>query len=128
MISRHTQFSTRLAALAVDNDPDVFLHADIRVDGPYGELAVAHWRTDYAHLVLCGGGSGVTPMMSMLGELLHMRANKQMAHVQVTRVHCVMLCPVSCVQCAVCCVLCAVCYVLCAVCCAAVCLHGDITP
>ncbi len=88
----------------MDNDPDVFLHADIRVDGPYGELAVAHWRTDYAHLVLCGGGSGVTPMMSMLGELLHMRANKQLAHVQVMGA--VLLCAVCCV---LCCVLCADC-------------------
>jgi hypothetical protein len=33
-------------------------------------------------MILCGGGSGVTPMMSMVGELLHMKFNGQLNHVQ----------------------------------------------
>jgi predicted ferric reductase len=68
--------------LALNSDPAFALSTKVSVDGPYGELSLSNWRTDYQHMILCGGGSGVTPMMSMVGELLYMKANGQLGHVQ----------------------------------------------
>ena len=76
------QFSTRLASLALNCDPAEAIQTKVSVDGPYGELSLSNWRTDYQHMILCGGGSGVTPMMSMIGELMYMKANGQLGHVQ----------------------------------------------
>jgi hypothetical protein len=71
-----------LASLASDVEQNAALNTAIAVDGPYGEVAMSHWQTDYAHLIFCGGGSGVSPLMPMLCELLNLHAQRRLMHVQ----------------------------------------------
>ena len=40
------------------------------------------WRDNYSHLLFCGGGSGVAPLMAMVSELLRLHAERRLPHVQ----------------------------------------------
>jgi len=51
-----------------------------RVDGPYGKLAVPVHR--YECVVLCAGGVGVTPLMSILGDLHNKYAKNQLPNLK----------------------------------------------
>jgi hypothetical protein len=75
-------FSALLAHWANDTDLHATLTTPIRVDGPYGALAMRDWRDNYSHLLFCGGGSGVAPLMAMVSELLRLHAERRLPHVQ----------------------------------------------
>jgi predicted ferric reductase len=81
-VRSENSFSALLARWANDTDLHAALTTPIRVDGPYGALAMRDWRDHYAHLLLCGGGSGVAPLMAMVAELLRLHAERRLPHVQ----------------------------------------------
>eukprot|EP01137_Pigoraptor_chileana_P029670 Opistho-2@1263 len=56
---------------------------DVNIDGPYGSLSL--WVYDYDAIVVFGGGSGVTPMYSVLRDL-HERARRGESIGKITKV------------------------------------------
>ncbi|CAN0824994.1 Ferric reduction oxidase 2 [Linum grandiflorum] len=55
---------------------------DVSVEGPYGPLSTHFLR--HETLVLVSGGSGITPFISILRELMHVSSNLQLKTPQVT--------------------------------------------
>jgi respiratory burst oxidase len=53
----------------------------VKVDGPYGALSIPIYQ-GYSHILLCSGGVGVTPMMSILMELNQLAASGNVPDVQ----------------------------------------------
>jgi len=81
----NNQWTSKLAAIAQDlNDGK----RSIYVDGPYGSLSIA--MEDYSHVILCCGGVGATPMMSLLGELFVRFSQGGLRHIE--NVHLVWAC------------------------------------
>jgi ferredoxin-NADP reductase len=54
----------------------------VKLEGPYGQVALANWQTTYTRLVFVCGGIGATPIMSFLADLLHRRQTRQANHLQ----------------------------------------------
>lgn len=46
----------------------VFSRSDSQLEGPYGSLSIPVF--EHPHVVLCAGGVGATPLMSVLGSLV----------------------------------------------------------
>jgi len=57
-------FTGQLANLVQQNENNF----NIKVDGPYGALSIPIYQS-YSTIILCAGGIGITPMMSILMEL-----------------------------------------------------------
>jgi NAD(P)H-flavin reductase len=58
------------------------LQAECSLDGPYGRISLPHWHFEYAHIFLCAGGVGVTPMTAILSDLMHRHRSGQLKHVK----------------------------------------------
>ena len=56
----------------------------VNIDGPYG-LSVTHELHKYTHVLLIGGGIGVTPLHSSLRHLLLMKMCASECHVEAGR-------------------------------------------
>jgi ferredoxin-NADP reductase len=82
-------FSARVANWAQAEVPQVMmstlpriLQSECSLDGPYGRISLPHWHFEYTHIFLCAGGVGVTPMTSILSDLVYRHHNGQLKHVQ----------------------------------------------
>ncbi|XP_047179761.1 ferric reduction oxidase 2-like [Vigna umbellata] len=52
--------------------PSAIDHLSVSVEGPYGPASTNYLRYDYDTLVMVSGGSGITPFISIVRELLYL--------------------------------------------------------
>ncbi|XP_052728376.1 ferric reduction oxidase 2 isoform X2 [Vigna angularis] len=52
--------------------PSAIDHLSVSVEGPYGPASTNYLRYDYDTLVMVSGGSGITPFISIIRELLYL--------------------------------------------------------